>query len=112
MKAVKKESKSKPTVSDGVAEKIEKKRENAKKRRLLMNARTAKEIDAEIEALRQKRPELTRERDELETMIAEKTLQKQLNLKKQEIKFLDFFICSKIKAKNRHLPKTKVSGSE
>lgn len=110
MKAVKKESAG--TEIDIVADKIEKKRENAKRRRLLMNAKNADKLNEEIELNKQKRPELIKERDELEAMIAEKRLHKQLAAKKQELKLIDFYIASLIKTRNRHLPKTKSAASE
>lgn len=112
MKTVKKESPSTVAEIGGVADKIEKKRENAKRRRLLMNARNADKLYEEIELNKQKRPELIKERDELEAMIAEKRLHKQLAAKKQELKLIDFYIASLIKTRNRHLPKTKSAASE
>lgn len=94
------------------SDRIEKKRENAKRRRLLLNAKNAEKFNEEIELNKQKRPELIKERDELEAMIAEKRLHKQLAAKKQELKSIDFYISSLIKTRNRHLPKTKSTASD
>ena len=88
---------------------MERKRENAKRRRLELNAMNAEKLNTEIENAKQKRPELIKKRDELESQIANKTLQKQLQDTKQELKLLDTYIGSLIKTWRRYLPKTSIT---
>lgn len=91
------------------AEKIVKKRENAKKRRQQLNANNAIKLHEEIQLNQAKLPQLVSNRNELEQDIVNKTLHKKLAAAKQELKSAEFYIASLMKTRNRSLPKTKKS---
>lgn len=88
-----------------IASKIEKKRENAKKRRLQTNADNAERLTKYIEFNQDILPQIIADRDKLEQMIAQKTLHKQLAEKKREYKSMLVYIGSLTKTRNRNIPK-------